>query len=92
MGNLLDADSGGVNAGLGSGRAGKRPGDVWRWSGNFSVRGESGGEPPHSRTLAPYPNAPEPREAFWNAPAPWRFSSAEPSGRYKPAAFWAWCG
>jgi hypothetical protein len=35
--------------------------------------GKSGGGPPQSKTLARDTMIPEIREAFWSAPAPWRF-------------------
>jgi hypothetical protein len=41
-------------------------------------RAKSGGGPPQSKTLARYPMIPEMREAYWTAPASWRFGlSAE---------------
>jgi hypothetical protein len=41
---------------------------------------KSGGGPPHSKTLARSPAAPEPRGASWSAPVLWRFGKAAGSG------------
>ena len=58
------------------------------YGGNAVVLwGQSGGGPPHFRTLARQPKVPKPREAFCSAPAPWRFFSAGKSARSKHDAF-----
>jgi hypothetical protein len=38
---------------------------------------ESGGGPPHSKTLARFITASEMREASWSAPVLWHFSTGE---------------